>query len=72
MSIDKANPANVKDEVAISQNDNLVTPKTFEMMTEAEREAIVREREARQEHPEWGRSKFGEPRPLSGWDKVWL
>ena len=71
MTIDRANPPDVKDELAISQNDNLVTPKTFEMMTEAEREAIVREREARQEHPEWGRNGFGDLRPLSAWDRIW-
>jgi hypothetical protein len=71
MSVDKANPANVKDEVTTSQNTNIVTPKTFEMMTEAEREAVVREREARQEHPEWGRNTFGEARPLSAWDRLW-
>ena len=69
MTIDKANPPNAKDELAISQNNNLVTPKTFEMMTEAERDAIVREREARQEHPEWNR--WGESRPLNGWDRLW-
>ena len=71
MSIDKANPANVKDEVATSRNNNLVTAKTFEMMTEAERDFIVREREAQQEHPEWGRNSVGEPRPLSAWDRLW-
>ena len=71
MTLDKANPPEAKDELAIPQNDNLVTPKTFEMMTEAEREAILREREARQEHPEWGRNGFGDLRPLSAWDRIW-
>ena len=71
MSIDKANPANVKDEVATSRNNNLVTAKTFEMMTEAEREEIMRERQKRQEDPEWGRNQFGEARPLSAWDRLW-
>jgi len=41
------------------------------MMTEAEREEIMRERQKRQEDPEWGRNQFGEARPLSAWDRLW-
>jgi hypothetical protein len=71
MTIDKANPPDAKDELALSQNDNLGTPKTFEMMTEAEREEVMRQRQERQEHPEWARNQFGEARPLSAWDRLW-
>jgi hypothetical protein len=70
MTID-ANPPDAKDELAISQNDNRVTPKAFEMMTEAEREDVMRQRQERQEYPEWGRNQFGEARPLSAWDRLW-
>jgi hypothetical protein len=71
MTLDKANPPNANDGLAITQNNNLVTPKTFEMMTEAECEEVMRQRQERQEHPEWGRNQFGEPRPLSAWDRLW-
>jgi hypothetical protein len=70
MSIDKTNPANVKDEVATSQNNNLVTAKTFEMMTEDEVEAIMAQRR-QEDRPEWGKNRFGDDRPLSAWDRLW-
>jgi hypothetical protein len=71
MGRDKVSPADINDEVAAHRDNNLVTPKTFEMMTDGEREDVMREREERQEHPEWGSNRWGEPRPLSGWDRLW-
>lgn len=71
MSIDTANPANAKDAAATSQNDNIVTAKTFEMMTEYEVEAIMAERRLIEDRPEWGKNPFGDDQPLSAWDRLW-
>jgi hypothetical protein len=68
MSIDKAGPPEVIYEVATDRNNNLVTPKTFEMMTKAEVEEVMAERRHQQRRPEWGKNQFGEDRPLSAWD----
>jgi hypothetical protein len=70
MSVDKANPPNVKGEVTTSQNNNLVTAKTLEMMTEDEVEEIMEQRQRKNERPEWGKNPFGEDRPLSAWDYI--
>jgi len=68
MSIDKVSPPNTNNEVVADQNNNLVTPKTFEMMTEAEVEELMAERQRKQDRSEWCRTRFGDPRPLSEWD----
>ena len=59
------------DEVTTSQNNNLVTAKTFEMMTEDEVEEIVAERRRNEGRPEWEKNRFGDDRPLSAWDRLW-
>jgi hypothetical protein len=68
MSVDKANPANAKDEVTTSQNNNIITAKTFEMMTEDEVEEIMAQRRRKEDRPEWRKDRFGDDRPLSAWD----
>jgi hypothetical protein len=50
-------------------NPQIVTPKSFEQMTEPEVEEIMEERRRKEERPEWGHNEFGEPRPLSAWDQ---
>jgi hypothetical protein len=70
MSADKAIPADAKDGVTTSQNNNFVTAKTFEMMTEDEVEAIMAQRR-QEDRAEWGKNRFGDDRPLSAWDRLW-
>jgi hypothetical protein len=71
MSVDKANPANVKDEVTTSQNNSIVTPKTLEMMTEDEVEQIMAERRRKEDRAEWGKNQFDDDRPPSAGDRLW-
>jgi hypothetical protein len=51
-------------------NPHVVTPKTFEQMTEIEIEEVMAKRRRKQDPPEWGRNQFGDPRPLSAWDRI--
>jgi hypothetical protein len=62
---------NAEDEVTTSQNNSVVTAKTFEMMTEDEVEQIMAERRGKEYRPEWGKNRFGDDRPLSAWDRLW-
>jgi hypothetical protein len=39
-------------------------------MTEIEVEQIMAERRRMEDRPEWGRDQFGDPRPLSAWDRI--
>jgi hypothetical protein len=51
-------------------NPSVVTPKTFEQMTEDEVEEIMEQRRRKNDRPEWGRNEFGDDRPLSAWDYI--
>ena len=70
MSIDKVSPAGVNNEFATGHGNNVVRPKTFEMMTDAEVDEVMAERRRKREQPEWGRNRFGDPRPMSAWDRI--
>jgi hypothetical protein len=71
MTVDKANAADDNDKVPASQKNNIVTAKTFEMMTEDEVEQIMAERSRTKDRPEWGKDRFGNEQPLSAWDRLW-
>jgi hypothetical protein len=50
-------------------NPQIVTPKTFEQMTEDEVEEIMARR--KEDQPEWEKNRFSDDRPLSAWDRLW-
>jgi hypothetical protein len=49
---------------------NVVTPKTFEQMTEDKVEEIMEQRRRKADRPEWSKDRFGDDRPLSAWDNI--